>query len=144
MPSKEFLEEYPLFKKFNAKMPPVLNSYPSPPINMKCSVCSSDQTFNMVNNYWDGQEYMNFPASNAVVRLNYLCQSCKNFSRDFFIYIGKDLNYIYKVGQYPEWEIKIDKNLGATLGKHTKNFKKGLVCANLKVMGLQLFHIIGV
>ena len=126
--NKEFLEEYPLFRKYKAKLPPVLNSYPRVPINMKCFECNSMQTFNMINDYTELRQFINAPANNTLVRLDYLCQSCKSFHREFHIYISKDLDYAYKVGQYPEWEIKLDKNLERTLGKHSTYFRKGLVC----------------
>jgi hypothetical protein len=35
---------------------------------------------------------------------------------------------IMKVGQFPSWEIAMDKNLVALLGEHSGFYKKGLVC----------------
>lgn len=128
MPHKEFLEEYPLFRKLKAKFPETLNNYPIVPINMKCNVCDSMQTFNMINNYSESYGYKDYPANNTLVRLDYLCQSCKRFHRQFNLYINEALDAVYKVGQYPEWEIRIDKNLEKTLGKHASTYKKGLVC----------------
>lgn len=128
MPHKEFLEAYPLFRKLKAKLPATLDNYPKVPINMKCSVCDSMQTFNMINSYSELFHYSNYPANNTLVRLDYLCQSCKSFHRQFNIYINETLDAVYKVGQYPEWEIKLDKNLEKTLGKHASTFRKGLVC----------------
>lgn len=129
MPHKEFLEEYPLFRKLKVKeLPSTLDRYPKVPVNMKCKICDSMQTFNMANEFFELQGYRNCPAKDTLVRLDYLCQSCQSFHRQFNIYISNDLDYIYKVGQYPEWEIKIEKNLEKTLGKHSSTFKKGLVC----------------
>ncbi|MCP9750171.1 hypothetical protein [Ferruginibacter sp. HRS2-29] len=128
MPYKDFLEDFPLFKKYKAKFWDALNNYPKPAINMNCQSCKSLQTFSMTNEFFDLKEYINYPAAGCKVRLEYLCQSCRNFTREFFIYISSNLDYIYKIGQYPEWEIKIDKNLELTLGKHLSVFKKGLVC----------------
>lgn len=128
MPNKEFLEEYSLFRKFIAKMPSALNSFSKPPINMHCAKCSSVQTFNMTNEYWEYHDYTNVNSRDKKVRAVYQCQSCREFTRQFQIYISPDLDYCYKFGQYPEWEIKMDKNLEITLGKHTKTFRKGLVC----------------
>lgn len=128
MPNKEFLEEYSLFRKFYADFPSTLDAFPQPPINMVCRNCDSIQTFNMVNKYWEFFQYMNVDANDKNIRLLYQCQSCKTFHRQFQIYISQDLDYCYKFGQYPEWEIKLDKNLEKSLGKHSKNFRKGLVC----------------
>jgi hypothetical protein len=128
MPNKEFLEEYPLFRKFKAQMADTLNNFPQPAINMECLVCGSMQTFNMINKYYELHDFMNDSSKNEKVRLLYLCQSCKQFTRQFNIFISPKLDYCYKFGQYPEWEIKMDKNLEKILGKHAKTFRKGLVC----------------
>jgi hypothetical protein len=126
--NKEFLEEYSLFRKLECEIPTTVNHIPRPPINMSCNNCGSVQTFNMINNYSDFTNYSNPPSADQKVRLLYKCQSCKDFTRQFQVYISANLDYIYKFGQYPEWEIKMDKNLQKTLGKHSKTFRKGLVC----------------
>jgi hypothetical protein len=126
--NKEFLEEYSLFRKFECQIPQTMNRIPKPPINMTCRNCGSVQTFNMVNDYYEFKGYSNPPSGDEKVRLVYQCQSCRSFSRQFQVYISPDLDYVYKFGQYPEWEIKMDKNLEKTLGKHSKTFRKGLVC----------------
>jgi hypothetical protein len=95
---------------------------------MECRDCGSIQTFNMTNGYNEFHGYVNPPCADQKVRLLYECQSCRKFTRQFQVYISPELNYIYKFGQYPEWEIKMDKNLEKTLGKHAKTFKKGLIC----------------
>lgn len=126
MPNKEFLEEYPLFRKFYAKFPSKLCTLPKIPINMFCRDCKSVQTFSMENEYY--RYYDDEPSGDKKVGLSYRCQSCKQFTRQFQIYISPDLDYCYKFGQYPEWEIKIDANLEKTLGSHAQTFRKGLVC----------------
>ena len=128
MPNKEFLEEYSLFRKFNAELPSTLGKFPKLPINMFCRNCNSEQTFKMQNNYYDYPYDINSDASDTKVQLVYRCQSCGEFTRQFHIYISPNLDYCYKFGQYPEWEIKMDKNLELTLGKHAKTFRKGFVC----------------
>jgi hypothetical protein len=125
---KEFLEEYSLFRKFKCEVPSTLDNIPEPPINMECRNCGSTQTFNMINKYYEFHQYMNVDSADEKVRLVYQCQSCRSFTRQFQVYISPDLDYVYKFGQYPEWEIKMDKNLEKTLGKHAKTFRKGLVC----------------
>lgn len=128
MPNKEFLEEYSLFRKLKTEVPSTMDDLDKPAINMNCSRCESVQTFNMYNEYQDDFSYSDVPCENTNLRLKYKCQSCQLFTREFSIYISPKLDYIYKYGQYPEWEIKMDKNLEKTLGKHSKTFRKGLVC----------------
>lgn len=130
MINKEFLEEYSLFRKQKVSKGLIdTRDWIKVPVNMYCQVCSSQQTFNMTNEYYQlgngGHEY---DGRNRVLDLQYLCESCKKFKRRFFINTNDDLDTLYKVGQYPEWEIKMDKNLEKTLGKHVTNFRKGLVC----------------
>jgi len=126
--NKEFLEEYSLFRKFKFDVPKTLNFLPRIPINMVCRNCGDAQTFVMINNYWEFHQFMNPSSGDQKVRLMYQCQSCMTFTRQFDIYISPELDFIYKFGQYPEWEIKMDKNLEDILGKHSKSFRKGLVC----------------
>ncbi|MDD2797745.1 MAG: hypothetical protein PHV20_04050 [Bacteroidales bacterium] len=130
MITKEFIEEYSLFRKFKPeKIDALLSNWKIIPINMSCNVCMSMQTFNMTNQYYnDIGLNSNNSARNRVLDLRFLCQSCKSFERRFFVHVNKELDTIYKVGQYPEWEIKMDKNLENTLDKHSATFRKGLVC----------------
>lgn len=130
MIDKVFLEEYSLFRKFKVEGLDVdAAKWRSTPINMKCHKCDSLQTFNMINRFPEaGYDDWNTSPYDRVFDLKYLCQSCKSFERRFQVYVNDKLDTIYKVGQYPEWEIKIDKNLEKTLGKHSKTFRKGLVC----------------
>ncbi|WET51545.1 hypothetical protein PYS58_10440 [Chryseobacterium indologenes] len=131
MITKEFIEEYSLFRKLKLSTPldNFLYHWQKVPINMQCNHCNSIQTFNLVNNYGfispgGPQNY----ANDRVVPLQYKCESCQKFERYFYVYVNSELNEVYKVGQYPEWEIKIDKGLQKTLNKHSDNFRKGLVC----------------
>ena len=133
MPNKNFLEEYPLFKKFNDKLPSYISEWSKPSINMLCGDCKSVQTFSMINEYFEF--YNNFKLNfhdivkiESTTRLLYQCQSCKIFKRQFHIFFCPSLDYYYKFGQYPEWEIKIDKNLEKMLDEHVSTFRKGLVC----------------
>lgn len=132
MITKEFLEEYSLFRKLESEESDKnsnVQNWDKTPINMGCSYCESRQTFNMTNEFWqDGYRKTNLEAYNRVINLNYLCDSCKEFKREFYVFIDDDLNFIYKVGQYPEWQIKMDSNLEKVLNKHAKTFRKGLVC----------------
>ena len=128
MPNKEFLEEYSLFRKFEFNVPVTMDILDKPSINMKCRDCGSLQTFNMTNEYHYLHHITNPSSADEKVGLFYLCQSCRVYTIQFQIYISPNLDYMYKFGQYPEWEIKIDSNLEKTLGKHAKIFRKGLVC----------------
>lgn len=128
MPHSTFLEEYSLFRKFHCTVPPTVDKFAQVPIHMYCNVCKADQTFNMVNQYYEFFNIMNVSSGDRKIRLLYKCEACKKFERLFFIYVDPELKYFYKIGQYPEWEIKIEKNLEKLLDRHAPNYKKGLVC----------------
>ncbi|MEQ8245393.1 hypothetical protein [Fulvivirga sp.] len=130
MVTKEFLEDYSLFRKLKpGSINHDLRKWTKIPINMQCETCASLQTFNMTNEYYHvGDGTNDVWVKGRVLDLKFLCESCKSFERRFFIHVNEDLDTMYKVGQYPEWEIKMDKNLEKTLNKHSKTFRKGLVC----------------
>ncbi len=129
MISKEFLEEYSLFRKYKpGQIDEDLRKWKLIPINMQCNNCQSLQTFNMTHQYYNDLQTNNITAKNRVLDLRFMCDSCKSFERRFFVYINSELDTMYKVGQYPEWEIKMDRNLEKSLNKHAATFRKGLVC----------------
>jgi hypothetical protein len=65
MPNKEFLENYPLYKKFRSQwdregfesLQKTYTNLPQPAIHMHCDVCESEQTFNMVNEYYENHYF---------------------------------------------------------------------------------------
>lgn len=128
MVDKKFIEEYSLFRKFKIKVSDEARMWKRTPINMLCLRCKSNQTFNLLDNFSVKEGYVVQSVKDKVINLEYVCQSCKLFRRYFFVYVNNDLDEVYKVGQYPEWEIKMDSGLETVLNKHAKTFRKGLVC----------------
>jgi hypothetical protein len=147
MPNKEFLETYPLYKKFRTYFtgPTSLCMLPKPAINMFCNNCNSVQTYNMINEYNELDDTGNATASGNILRAQYICSACKPivFEMDkkieFFLRFDVDIDdkdsemshqklIVEKVGQYPPWSIEIDKGLKKELGQYEKLFRKGLIC----------------
>ena len=141
MPDKKFLEEYPLYRKFYTKIPSRLEDIPKPSIRMDCHICNSEQTFVMTNKYYeiDGPRqgaieksvfgrYMDDPPDGTMVNPIYRCAGCSIFNILFMLKFADDSSYILKVGQFPPWNIQIDKNLSKILGTHAENYKRGLTC----------------
>ncbi len=148
MANKKFLEEYPLYRKFNPGWESFYPAYehthirnnqlPKPAIHMPCDVCGSDQTFNMSNEYHE--EYQPGSVNNSihgeVKEIRYLCSACGQGEYVFLVHFGyKDKGddketevYLEKVGQIPAWNISMDKRLESLLGEeHSTYYKKGLV-----------------
>lgn len=130
MPNKEFLEEYPLYRKIKLNhIPDTLDGLNKVNINMHCPICASNQTFVMRNEYWEIARIVNAPAKDIGLRLVYLCSHCQSFERLFFIKTSpKGENWLMKIGQYPAWEIEGNPNIERLLGNHAGYFKRGLVC----------------
>jgi hypothetical protein len=145
MPDKKFLEENTLYKFFETDFSPTrqLSSTPMPSINMFCEECDSHQTFNMSNHYAEDEVGTFSSESGKIYRLKYECASCNSFNRYFliksFIKEKKSINEegeeedgvvvcIEKVGQYPQYDIEMDKDLEDLLGEHSNYYKRGQIC----------------
>jgi hypothetical protein len=128
MPIAEFLETYPLYRKFPMELPPYCNRLPQPTIHMHCSTCKSEQTFQMANEYFDRTGHPLSQVSGMTCRVIYKCAACNVAERDFMLFFAVTNDYVMKVGQHPTWSIGLDKTLSKMLGTHVKYYKCGLVC----------------
>lgn len=126
MPNKEFLESYPLYRKYKMKVPKTLKGLSTPGVKLYCKKCRSVQTFIFFD--YPGFNYENSSLNGEVVELIYSCGGCDDSWQYYFIKISDDLDYIMKVGQYPPWEISMNKNLKKMLGEYEETYKKGLIC----------------
>lgn len=127
MPNKEFLETYPLYRKFKMKIPKDLAKISKPGVKTYCHNCRSIQTFVE----YDWYSYDNKDSSHLdeeIIGLAYVCGGCDASFQYYTIKLSYDLDYIMKVGQYPPWDISTDKNFKKMLGKHEETYKKGLTC----------------
>ena len=148
MANKEFLESYPLYRKF-FRLPDIsrwteVQNLPKPAIHMYCLVCDSEQTFNMVNEYHEVDGIHGQALLDTVLRLKYVCSSCRRGTRIFLVHFSetkkivpnpktgaeeeRDILYVMKVGQIPAWDITMDEELEAMLGDHADAYRKGLIC----------------
>lgn len=128
MPEKNFLETYPLYRKWKSdEIPRTTDQLPKVQINMHCPSCRSNQTFVMTNEYWEGEEYSNFPLGDRVCRVRYLCVHCQQFERFFFLRFDSQRTSVMKVGQFPAWEVAGNTEVERLLGEHSDYFKKGLI-----------------
>ena len=128
MPNAEFLEKYPLYRKYNCNVPNSTDLIQKPSIKMQCEKCNSDQTFLMENQYYELTNVTNSPTAGMVFWLRYQCMGCRQYKRHFFIKIGDIADSITKIGQYPAWDIAGNKEIEALLGGHKEYFRRGLIC----------------
>jgi len=130
MPNREFLEEYPLYRKLRMELPDKLKKLPKVPITMRCENEGSDQTFNIVREYYSGHIGSAQSCLGNTREIEYQCKSCSKFKRYFMLEFGEDTSgsYVMKVGQSPAWDIKPDKELERILGDNADFYRKALVC----------------
>jgi len=129
MPDKRFLEEVPLYKQTTVKFfGSVLDSLPRVSINMYCGLCESNQTFTMINNYWEANEAQNANIGTRILRLTYRCMHCNRFPRHFYVLVDGKERTLEKVGQYPPWDISGNKDIENRLGDHARYYRRGLIC----------------
>jgi len=68
---------------------------------------------------------------NKYITLDYLCASCKEFMRFFFIRVDENFEYIQKIGQFPPLDISIPEYIKKVIGKEYEDyFKKGRISEN--------------
>jgi len=127
MPNREFLEKYPLYRKFKMHLPARLMDLKKVAVHMDCPVCGSEQTFNMTNNYQEWDMAHGHPVKGCVVRAVYKCTSCNRFPRYFLLKFGSDQDYVMKVGQEPPIDITLDPTLKKALGSLAEYYKKGRI-----------------
>ena len=146
MPNSEFLEKVPLYKKFPFNFSiKRLVELEKVNINMYCIQCKDIRTFIMINNYrtWiKGTEtsmveftknihfdkHLKIPEEGIFSWLEYLCASCNKFVRHFIIEMNTEKEYLRKAGQFPPWDISIEKEVDRSLGDFSFYYKNGLIC----------------
>lgn len=144
MPIKNFLEEYPLYRKYETDWEFDQNyqntfikweDVPKPSIHMFCAICDSDQTFNMEGQYYNSTFQQSQPIHGQVKEVRYICSGCTQGLRIFlvsFLYTSPDGSgnskvLLEKVGQIPSWSTAMDPELENILGDHSILYKKGLI-----------------
>lgn len=146
MPDAKFLEEYSLYQKFDFDLgknsflfPITIVELPDVNLNMYCPNCNEIRTFRLTHKYNHKKEkdvdiiiFKPPPPptleENDLVNLNYICAYCEKFHRFFAIKMGKGLKTIEKVGQFPAWDINIEKTLKKILKGYSEYYKKGKTC----------------
>jgi hypothetical protein len=140
--TKEFLEDYPLYRKLQVQIPEkfidgITTNIIVSAIRMYCPVCESDNTFSgkisRIGSKHKNQPNPNLPGVPNLVAgrlglVESLCASCNDYYQFFILYFDEELQYVIKVGQYPSWFKAIEQDLARILGEHEDTYKKGLTC----------------
>ncbi|MGH1363892.1 MAG: hypothetical protein ACRBF0_10070 [Calditrichia bacterium] len=130
MPIKEFLEEYPLYKKYTEVTIPIsFKALAKDAVKMHCPNCSEKHTFNwyLEHHYGHYSHIKTLQTGGQIVRCVYLCTHCSKFKRYFAVKIADDRTWFMKVGQFPPWDISGNINIENILGEYANFYKKGLI-----------------
>ncbi|MBI2334013.1 MAG: hypothetical protein HYU84_17955 [Chloroflexi bacterium] len=129
MTLKKMLEDYPLYRKFQTEVPESLDNLHMPAIHAFCENEKSSQTFNSVRAFYEKQlRGDNQPAKNQVLHVEYVCTSCKAYSRHFLIQTDVAGKWVLKAGQVPPWDVSLDLVLEKSLGDASSFYKRALIC----------------
>jgi hypothetical protein len=107
MPIRDLLENSVLYQKYKTAIPSELTlfekAFNKPSVHMNCKICDSEQTFRMMNDYYNVTLHKgNERSSGKILYLDYVCAGCLTFQRVFLIKVSENFDYFMKVGQYPE------------------------------------------
>lgn len=150
VPSKMFLETYPLYRKFAMSLSVDWHQWPKPAILAPCGFCGSAQTFNMISDFAQFDEAKpgpgpggQYPPYSGCIKVVYQCAGCGRSRRYFLLSVTQqhprsgggiappeqvtDAS-IAKVGQAPAWDVKPDSQLSAKLGASADILTKALLC----------------
>jgi hypothetical protein len=128
MPDRELLEAFPLFRKKGVVKSYDMGQIRKPTIKRHCPECTSEQTFTMINNYWDivgqtsGMEVHKRP-----YRLVYRCVGCQDFEVYFIVMFVEDGAAAMKIGQFPPWDVSGDAAVEKLLGDHKQYLRQALI-----------------
>lgn len=111
-------------------LPKFLVELPKPAINMHCEVENSNETFNMIREYYNANIGSAQECKESTREVEYVCKSCGKFTRYFMLEFGEDTEgeYVMKVGQSPSWDITPDRALEKLLGPRAQYYRRALVC----------------
>lgn len=141
--TEELFEKYPLYRKMRINdLPTSIDMIEVVKINMYCKKCNNIRTFSpLVDEYSLFQYNMsvkycdiifkNFTKEyheDIIIRCIYCCASCNDFYRYFLLKIDNSLTTVEKIGQYPPWDISIEKELSEVLNNCEKYYKYGKIC----------------
>lgn len=137
--SKEFLEDYPLYRYYPLQKAIVFQYAKYPQIKGECPNCRDVHSFNFKD--FDQATWMNQSIrqtgtvddlyktySNKILNLNYECKGCNTFIRSYSLKFDEAGKKVAKIGQSPQQSIQIPPDIEKTLSTHSEFYKKGLIC----------------
>lgn len=124
---REFLIDYPLFRKASFAVPAEVGAWPHISLQLYCEKCRQPQTFSPKDHFgFTPTSYI--PVRGQVLSSEFICAACTRSSYRYYIKVDYDLTFIVKVGQDPAWEPRGEDSLVKALGPFAHYYRKALVC----------------
>jgi hypothetical protein len=126
---KEFLEDYPLYRKFAIELPQRIDMIKHRSLNFHCKNCKSIQTYNVLNEPAEiyRTQSLAFKPDGRMAYPIYRCEGCTGDFRYFSIYLDPKGKWMMKVGQWPAWDVSGNADIENFLGEHASHYKRGLI-----------------
>ena len=99
-----------------------------PPLALFCKECKKDKRKFKCYKY----TFEPIPAEmpNMLACIGYNCVECERQVVNYILYVNHNKNFLMKIGQWPSWLPRIDKDFEKILGDNLNIYKKGLYCEN--------------
>ncbi|TQD28268.1 hypothetical protein [Methanolobus vulcani] len=151
----DFLESYPLYRKYKAEPSNVFSEFKDTALYIRCKECKSEQVFvhyestygkevhdllnrPYIKGHVPGEVYISEAEhyrktweemDGSVLHLDFLCKGCGKYHQYVSIKIVDNFTSLIKIGQYPPYDISVPKDVSKTLGEsNTELYQKGLIC----------------
>ncbi|MCZ6675745.1 MAG: hypothetical protein O7E52_00690 [Candidatus Poribacteria bacterium] len=126
----EVLERSPLYQWVEVEMDQSasIHSFALPTFSAYCGRCKAERSFGSGGRAWGGGSVSDIVLRGKTLAAICVCLHCHHFWRGYILHFHEDGTRIMKAGQYPPWDLSIDRRLTKMLGKHEGIFKKGFIC----------------
>ncbi len=128
----EFIERAPLYQWFEVdinidKSKGGFRNFVLPYFSAYCEHCKAERSFGNSGVARSGVDAnVEYPGRTMVAMC--VCIHCHQFWRGYIVHFHKDGKRVMKAGQYPPWDISIDRKLADMLGSYKDIYKKGFIC----------------
>jgi hypothetical protein len=126
----QFLENSPLYKWTKVELDQEImhGRFALPYFSAHCGRCKVVRSFSNDGRSWGGLSLTDYVIKGKTLAAICFCLHCHQFWRGFLLQFNEDGNRVMKAGQYPHWDLSVDRRLGKMLGNHEGIFKKGFIC----------------
>lgn len=128
----EFLERAPLYQwvevEINVEKPKGgFRKFVLPYFSAYCEHCKAERSFGNAGVTRSGAD-ANTEFTGRTMAAMTVCVHCHQFWRAYIVHFHEDGKRVMKAGQYPPWDLSIDRQLARMLGDYKDIFKKGFIC----------------